>query len=303
MAHATPMVTREHRWRSLAPLAATLLLAGIASPVNADADAWTPNLTLRIADDEPIQAEADNPFQIVVNDYQSASRPGLHVDNLLIDLRPHERQGMPGFDTVSTSAVVRNGEHEAANFWYEQPDDADAPERIGFEVVVSVDTAGFFPDDVAPYDTVTHLLGSFLAVQGDGSGLLDVEGELSDAFVGFRGYGLGQAEDMGEIRAADEPELDEILLGEIDHQFAPDLHGLAYTYLIDPPDVHNTVAMGLSQVQSVLSLELGDDNGHASPVSATLSVTLVPEPGTAALMVGLGLAVMRRRRGRQGECG
>ena len=299
MAHVTRRALRDHWCRSLAPLAATLLLAGIASPVNADADAWNPNLTLRIADDELIHADADNPFQIVVNNYQSASMPGLHVDNLLIDLRLDDATGMPGIILASTSSTTVGGHHEPANFWYEQPDE-NAPSSIGFDVVVTLDTAGRFPEETAPYDTVTHLLGTLMAVEGGGSGAVDVEGELSDAFVGFRGYGVGRAEDMDGIGVADDAELDEILLGEIDHAYASDFAGLAYTYLIAPPDVHNTVAMGLSQLKTVLSHELGDRNGMFYEVSATQSVTLVPEPGAAALLVGLGLAVMLRRRGRHG---
>lgn len=168
----------------------TLTAAGIAIfagwPALAWADVWQPNLTLRIAGDDPIHAPSDDPFRILVRDYQSSSVPGLHANDLLIELRMNN-DGTVGFVLASTSSTY--APTDAAKLWYDRPNE-NAPERISFDVAVSVDATGLFPDAVKPYHTLTHLLADFLAVQGDGSGMVDPAGALVDASAAVRGYAM-----------------------------------------------------------------------------------------------------------------
>lgn len=225
---------------------------------------WQPNLTLRIADDESIQARSDDPFRIVVQNYQSSSIPGLHVDDLLIELRMND-DGTVGFITSSTSSTV-DPPDRAAQFWYERPN-GDAPERISFDATVSVDTAGLFPGTVAPYQTLTHLYGYLLAVQGDGSGVVDPEGELANALTEIRGY----------LTGPDPADPDNTLLaGEISSSFTADPENPIHTHTVEPPDVSGEATRMISSVQSVMSFDLSDRNGCELVVSGEFTVTLSP---------------------------
>lgn len=276
--HTTPC----DRWPGWA-LAALGIAVLAGTPALAWAEPWQPNLTLHIAGDDPIHAPGGDPFRIVLRDYQSSSIPGLRANDLLIELLMNN-DGTVGFVLGSTSSGYASS--DTAKLWYDRPDD-NAPDRINFDVFVSVDTTGLFPEAVKPYQTLTHLLADFLAVQGGGSGAADPTGALADAFAAVRGYGIGpDLDDPSNTR----------LVGETAYSFLADPGNPIYTTPVAPPDAPGEVEMVMAGVRSVLSLELGHLNGVNVEVSARLYVTMVPEPASAALLTAGGLLMVRRRR-------
>lgn len=253
----------RNRWARWLLITAGLAFV-VAGPAAQWANAWQPNLTLRIADDAPIQARSEEPFRIVVQNYQSSSIPGLQVNDLLIELRMND-DGTVGFITCSTSSIVDPPEM-AAQFWYERPD-LNAPERISFDATVSVDTAGFFSGAEAPYQMLTHLYGYLLAVQGNGNGEVDPTGELSDALTEIRGYLIGPdpADPNNTLPA-----------GEISSSFTADPENPVHTHTVEPPDVSGETTRTIASVRSVMSFDLSDRNGFYPVVSGEFTVTLSP---------------------------
>ncbi len=230
------------------------------------AGTWQPNLTLQIADDEPIHARSEDPYRIVVQDYQSSSVPGLHVNDLLVELRM-DGAATVGFIMSSTSSIVDPPDGwMAAHFWYERPD-SDAPERVSFDASVSVNTAGLFPETVETYQTLTHLYGYLLAVQGDGDGEVNPAGELSDALTEIRGYLAGP--DHGNPANA-------LLAGEVSSSFRADTANPIHTFEVDPPDVPGEATKAIESVQSVMSFDLADRNGFFPVVSGEFTVNMLP---------------------------
>ena len=272
-----------------AALAPVILICGTASAE------FIPNLSIVVGNDPPVLAEADNPFQIVLNDYESSSIPDLHVNNLLIDFQVHDRDG---FVLASTSSTVAAG----ANFWFEPPP-GDTQEFIEFDVTITADVSGLFPNTLAPYRTNTHLHGDYVEVGPESSGTIIPNGTVTHAHSEFAGYTLsfttlGMA--GGETNETLGRELEWLLMGHVDGGLVENQPtGEDGLFRFAPPDVPNDAMMEPLEVRHVQSIQLGPNAGVISPVSATFSMTLIPEPTTMMLLLLAAPALIRRPRRRR----
>ncbi len=264
----------------IAALGPVVLICGTASAE------FIPNLSIVVGNDPPVFAEADNPFQIVLNDYQSSSIAGLHVNNLLIDFRVHDRDG---FVLASTSSTVAPG----ANFWFEPPGGETVP--IEFDITITADVSGLFPNTLGPYRTNTHLLGDYVEVVPETNGEIRPSGTITHARSEFAGYTLSftTLERNGE-------EPDWLSMGHVDGGLVQDQSaGEDGLLRFAPPDMSNYAMMEPLQVRHVQSIQLGPNAGVISPVSATFSMTLIPEPTTMMLLLLAAPALIRRPRRRR----
>ncbi len=274
------------RYFSLSLLVPAALLFGGA----ASAQTFDPNLRLVIGTDVPIYADPSNPYQIIVDNYESDNVPGLHVNNLLVEFRLLGNNGFSLTSTTSTPGLVAPDAQ-----WSLYP---SGQSPVSFDVTVTADVVGFFPDQVAPYETNTHLQGYFLKVAPGGAGEQAIAGTIEEASAGLSGYVRGYLDDGSGV-----PIESSLLTGHVDSGL---VQGLPVDDLVDhwapfaPSDVPGYSLMRLTQVEKVMSITLGDHDGMRLPVSGTITVTLVPEPSAFATVGILGVClagcVWRRRR-------